>query len=320
MLDWLPVDYLTGIGQHQVDGPALKAGLFTLGYAWSHLTLEGRISNEVRNQLTRPMEIQWIGSPNFTPGRLFQKPRFLVLHWINGDLAVADSAFSRRTRMASAHYGVQDGTVHQYVNLRDAAWHCGVFTANLQSVGIEHAGSPTYPISDATYSSSAKLIAYVWKECPTIPVQRESLRPHKAFKATQCPGTLDLDRLYSMAKAEYDGTASAQGIDQPVTPGTPATQVSVELPGSYSSPGFIPFLQDLEPSQAKRDEVARVQRFLVLKGFLAATDVDPYWGCYGKATQGAVDRFQKANGIPTASKYGYWYPKTREAANKQLQA
>jgi peptidoglycan hydrolase-like protein with peptidoglycan-binding domain len=78
----------------------------------------------------------------------------------------------------------------------------------------------------------------------------------------------------------------------------------------------MPFVRDLKPSQERSDEVARMQKFLSKKGYLSIAS-DEY-GYYGKKTQAAIDKFQKANGIPKASQYGWWYPKTREAANKQL--
>lgn len=94
----------------------------------------------------------------------------------------------------------------------------------------------------------------------------------------------------------------------------PEVNVPVEAPALPQL--FAPFTVDLAPSQVKRDEVKRMQRFLEAKGFLAIADAE--MGYYGKKTQAAVDKFQKANGITRATQYGWWYPATRAKANSQL--
>lgn len=77
--------------------------------------------------------------------------------------------------------------------------------------------------------------------------------------------------------------------------------------------------------EAPLPEVQRIQSFLIDKKFMTREDLD--WGgqvgagsgWYGRKTSTAVDAFQKANGITALdSSFGWWYPKTRGAANKQL--
>lgn len=78
---------------------------------------------------------------------------------------------------------------------------------------------------------------------------------------------------------------------------------------------FAPFTTNLAPSQSYRHEVERVQRFLVALGHMAPPNGE--WGYYGNDTQRAVNAFQKAQGITAgANYYGWWYEKTREAANR----
>lgn len=144
------------------------------------------------------MNISWIGSPNYTAGRS-GKIEFIVCHWMAGTLASADSVFQNTTRQTSAHYGVgQGGNVHQYVKESDTAWHSR--QVNPVSIGIEHEGGPTIEITNSVYDTSAELIASIWKRHGIIP-----LYPHNKFVATQCSGTLDLDRLYNLAIAKYKG-------------------------------------------------------------------------------------------------------------------
>lgn len=78
-------------------------------------------------------------------------------------------------------------------------------------------------------------------------------------------------------------------------------------------PAFTPFEVNLEPSQTYSDEVKRMQSFLITQGLF--TDQGTNNGYYGPKTQKAVDAFQKAHGIASATKFGWWYDKTREVAN-----
>lgn len=81
--------------------------------------------------------------------------------------------------------------------------------------------------------------------------------------------------------------------------------------------GFGPFETNLEPSQSFNEEVGRVQDYLVAKKFME--NPGEQRGYYGPKTQKAVDAFQKAHGIQASAKYfGYWYDKTRAAANNEL--
>lgn len=148
------------------------------------------------------MNISWIGSPNYTSGRQGASVDKIVCHWMAGTLASTDSVFQNTTRQTSAHYGVgQGGNVHQYVKESDTAWHAGSWDANISSIGIEHEGGPTIAITDSVYDTSAELIASIWKRLGrTVPLVR-----HNSIIATQCPGTLDLDRLYRLALNKYGG-------------------------------------------------------------------------------------------------------------------
>lgn len=149
------------------------------------------------------MTITWKGAHpnNFMVGRSGQKIEYIVCHWIVGSLASADATFQNKDRIASATYGVGGKAVHQYVRDEDTAYANGNWQSNLRSISIEHEGGPNLPISDATYETSAQLIAEKSKQY-NIPLDRAHIRKHNEVsdKATQCPGTLDLDRLINRAK------------------------------------------------------------------------------------------------------------------------
>ena len=59
------------------------------------------------------MTIKFIGSPNFDTSR---KPiKQVVIHWMVGTLKATDAVFQDKIRNTSAHYGVEDEIIHQYV-------------------------------------------------------------------------------------------------------------------------------------------------------------------------------------------------------------
>lgn len=89
-------------------------------------------------------------------------------------------------------------------------------------------------------------------------------------------------------------------------------QASVNVPIN----GYQPFETNLEPSQTYSSEVKRMQNYLTDKSFFQ--DAGPQDGYYGAKTQKAVHNFQIAKGISNSTQYGWWYPKTRAAANKDL--
>ena len=147
------------------------------------------------------MTIQWIGanSANYQKGRGGRQIKYIVLHWVVGRLEAADATFQDPKRIASAHYGVGDNEIHQYVKDEDTAYHAGNFQVNQESIGIEHEGGPDLPISEATYFTSATLVADLAKRY-AIPLDISNIWLHREIKATQCPGTLDRERIINMAK------------------------------------------------------------------------------------------------------------------------
>jgi N-acetylmuramoyl-L-alanine amidase CwlA len=154
------------------------------------------------------MTIKWIGAhPNNFGSRYGNKIDKIILHWIVGTLESCDATFQSPTRLASAHYGVGDNDIHQYVKEEDCAWHAGNLLVNRQSIGIENEGSPTIPISEATYQTLSELVRDI-SDRYSIPLDREHIKGHREVsdKPTQCPGTLDIDRVIKLAKGENQMT------------------------------------------------------------------------------------------------------------------
>lgn len=130
----------------------------------------------------------------------------IVIHWIVGNIAAADGAFSKPGG-TSAHYAVEDAKIHQYVPENMVAYHAGNYSVNQRSIGIEHSAAPDRAASNQTYETSGQLIAEIAKR-HGIPLDRAHIRGHKEIIPTQCPGTMNIDRLISIAK-KYQGGGTA---------------------------------------------------------------------------------------------------------------
>lgn len=194
----LPIDLVADLARpylsHPWSGPVTAVAV----WAWRHKAfkaLEARV-----DALEHPtMTPEFIKSPNYTPGRFLMKPDKIVVHWMAGTLGATVSRFANPKSQVSAHFGIgRDGRTVQFVALKDTAWHAGNWLANLTSVGIEHEGAPDVPISDECYAASAALLRQVSAQTG-IPITLRTVVPHKKFKATQCPGTLDINRLVMQA-------------------------------------------------------------------------------------------------------------------------
>lgn len=156
--------------------------------------------------------VRWKGTPNFTPGRQGHAVDRLVIHYIVGTLPYADSTFAQESSQVSAHYGVGEGQIHQYVQETDTAWHAGNFQVNLRSIGIEHSADQNRPPSASTYRDSAQLCARLCRKYGLDP--RRDMHPHREYFNTLCPGTLDLARLIDMTDVlmvPADSTGSLGG-------------------------------------------------------------------------------------------------------------
>lgn len=144
------------------------------------------------------MDIKWIGSPNFDTAR---KPiDRIIIHWFGAGKLVGVDAQFQKANGTSAHYAIEDNNIHQYVKEENVAYHAGVYAMNQRSIGIEHSAEPNRPASEDTYKNSALLVASIAKKY-NIPLDRTHVLKHSEVKATQCCGTVDVDRIISLAKS-----------------------------------------------------------------------------------------------------------------------
>jgi len=168
----------------------------------------------------------FVPSPNFTPGRAGIHITDLVLHWMDGTLADTDAEFTGGSRGVSAHYGIQDTTIHQYVHDGDTAWHAGDWNENQRSIGIEHSAAPG---RDATAATIATSVALQVQLCNEYGIDPSHIYPHQRFFNTACPGTLPIAEMVTRVRA---------GLAVPVSPAPPVPAGPVLLE-DIMKPWFI---------------------------------------------------------------------------------
>lgn len=96
---------------------------------------------------------------------------YIVMHYTGNDDDNAENNakyFSNNDIDVSAHFFVDETRIHQSVELRDEAWHCGTDgkyyhskCRNSNSFGIEMTTAGNYKISAKTIENSAYLCAYL---------------------------------------------------------------------------------------------------------------------------------------------------------------
>ncbi|MDD6693199.1 MAG: N-acetylmuramoyl-L-alanine amidase [Olsenella sp.] len=156
---------------------------------------------------------------HFTPGRSGARIQHVVVHYNDADGSVEDVWGWWQTRKASAHYQVESsGRVGQLVWDRDTAWHAGLWSENLRSIGIEHANRSDGTISEACLDNGAHLVAALCRLYGLgRPQWNANVFPHCHFASTSCPGQIygsQRDAYISCAQLWYDrmgagGAASA---------------------------------------------------------------------------------------------------------------
>jgi hypothetical protein len=134
-----------------------------------------------------------------------------------------------KNREASAHYGIDNKHVAQFVYDNREAWGNANMRANQEGIIIEHANSATgdrsgWPISDDTIATSVRLVAalHVTHKLgrPTSKGFGDSgtVRTHQSFYSTSCPGPYFRKIWASYIKRvqnEYDRITNTPSIPKP---------------------------------------------------------------------------------------------------------
>ena len=123
------------------------------------------------------IKIQFKGSPNFDKNR--KAITHLVIHWLGkGTITSANSRFQNKSSKVSAHYGISNDIVYQWVKETHVAYHAGNYAMNQRSIGIEHSATTTRNATEKTYKTSAELIAKLCRKY-NIPLDRKHIIGHK---------------------------------------------------------------------------------------------------------------------------------------------
>lgn len=160
-----------------------------------------------------------------------RKPiKYIVIHTMVGTLSGTSATFKNASYIRSAHYGVGlSGEIRQWVSEQHTAFHATNYAVNQASIGIEHEDgynpssnkdAPFKPRPDALYESSIKLVADICRYYQ-IPIDRKHIlkhneiddpRPQYEKVPTQCPGTLDIDRIVEGARNLIEGELSTPTV------------------------------------------------------------------------------------------------------------
>ena len=154
----------------------------------------------MKNWDTLDADVVKLLTRHFTKGRGGNEIDKVVIHYNAGNLSIAGCWSVWQNAEASAHYQVEEsGRIGQLVWDGDTAWHCGVFSQNQRSIGIEHANRTDGTISEECLDNGAHLVAALCKHYGLgRPEWLKNVFPHKHFVATSCPG-----QIYGSQKAEY---------------------------------------------------------------------------------------------------------------------
>ena len=230
-----------------------------------------------------------------------------------------------QSRPASAHYGVEEGFIGQYVWDKDYAWATGSTYGNEYGISIEHInktldepGSDNdYLVSEKTWKTGAKLAAYLHLVYDLgRPVAGKTLKRHSEFSSTACPGPYLGGKIWGAYVKE------AQRVYDQISRGEDPTEAPS---GSTTVSSNKPF-DGVQASDADRDMVASWQWRIELKtDGLWGTETDSLSAHLRNAalhrTAGDKDKalgynVKTVQRIVDVAEDGVWGPKTQAALEK----
>lgn len=147
----------------------------------------------------------------------------------------------RQGRQASANYGVDGDYVDQFVYDGNAAWANANMWANHNCLSIEHANATLdepgsdndYVIDDRTFFTGARLVAHGHIKYGITPKRNVTVRKHKEFYSTACPGPYmdrNWDRYFDLMMDIYNQIKAGRPM-----PKVEAPKRSTPQPGKLSS-------------------------------------------------------------------------------------
>lgn len=223
----------------------------------------------------------------------------IVLHTMVGWISSADARFHNPAAQVSAHFGVRiDGSLWQWVDTWNTAYHAGLYYENLRSIGIECEDEGNYnsPRPDALYTRAAQLVAQLCREnnipCvrgtggPGIYDHRDVVKVFGSGTATACPDSLDTNRIIREAQALL--TPPPPPVDATILRAIPAVSDKKEWATLYALEA---------PKAGLRPEIALAQALKETNRFLFTGDVPASYN--NPAGLGATGGAGVGNKFPT---------------------
>jgi hypothetical protein len=261
-----------------------------------------------------------IDSPTHS-GKRPGPPTSITLHWWGDPDHFSDAAdveepadvaryLSRDGGDSSCHYVLTAGHVWCIVDPDLVAWHAGNWTGNLQSIGIEV--DPDLQVG--TYETLAQLVVDLWRVYGRLPLVR-----HRDWKATQCPGPLDVARVLARANELWRAPAPSKPTRpvKPTKPKPPASKPDVrELQAAVRAVRDNVWGPDTDRRLTAVRYAARLHESAFPYGVQYAQVVvgalpDGVWGpASGDCHDATVKRVQRALGVTVD---GVWGEKTDAA-------
>lgn len=239
----------------------------------------------MKNWQTLDADINMLLPVHFTKGRQGHHIKYVVVHHNAGNTSMRGCYDTWTGRETSAHYQVDiNGKIGQFVWDADTAWHAGNWTANLDSIGVEHADTTNcapYTISSATLDNGAHLVAAICKYYQLgRPQWMVNVFPHSHFTATGCPASIfgsQRDEYMQRCQYWYDQMTGSTAAPAPSAQQAP---MHASIPtGRYRC--IVPGLNVRTQPSLKAQVVASYANgnTVVLDGWAAT--VDGYvWGRY----------------------------------------
>lgn len=166
------------------------------------------------SKLAERTDYDWQTGGHF--GQIPRKPIDKIVLHHNGGCGSGVVPNCWKTRQASAHYQIENGTIISCLDEEITAWHCGAsgYDNNSHTIGIEHqnsTGAPNWLVSNENQEKSAQLVAEIATR-RGIPIDRSHIVRHNEMPgtATACSGGLDIDWIVKRAKEISSGTQTTQ--------------------------------------------------------------------------------------------------------------
>lgn len=186
--------------------------------------------------------------------------KYIVLHTMVGSMTSTRNLFASTPpagKETSAHYGISfEGNIDAYLEETYTAYHCGNYSYNQQSIGIEHEdkGKHTEPRPDALYNTSAKLVADICKYYE-IPCNKDHILIHRGVpgSSTACPSALDTDRIIREANKILGGVNNSTGT---MTIENQLYELLVKKSTNYDS--VVQYLQAGDPKDVMFTDIQKI--------------------------------------------------------------